>query len=139
MATAILLAASTGRPDAKKPWSVLLVDDTEDLRFIMRRLLQASPKFRVEAEAENGQAAIEVASRVQPDLVLLDLLMPVMDGWEALPRIRAKCPRARIVVVSGQDRTMMERRALELGASAYIEKGTPSPEIVRTLMGVMER
>lgn len=116
---------------------MLLVDDTEDLRFLMRRLLTASGKFQVAAEAENGREAIDAARRAQPDLILLDLLMPVMDGWEALPRLREASPAARIVVVSGQDRMQMEPRALAMGAAAYIEKGVPAPDILRTLIDVM--
>ena len=131
--SALLMVA----PSPARRWKVLLVDDTEDLRFIMRRVLHANASFEVAAEAENGAEGVEQARRTQPDVVLLDLLMPVMDGWEALPRIKAAAPKAKIVVVSGQDRNLMERRALEQGAVAYIEKGTPPGEIVRRLARVM--
>lgn len=135
----LLLAAPEEPKAPAKPWSVVIVDDTEDLRFILRRLLSTNGKFHIAGEAENGRQAIEVARATQPDLLLLDLLMPVMDGWEALPRIREVSPRTRIVVVSGQDRTLMEPKALQMGAFAYIEKGVSTAEILRGLLRVMER
>ena len=137
VAMAVLLAAPERSRAHAPPWRVVLVDDTEDLRFILRRLLHAAGSFKVEAEADNGAAAIDVARRVQPDLLLLDLLMPVMDGWQALPEIRRASPETKIVVVSGQDKRVMESRALSLGASAYIEKGMASSDIIATLRRVM--
>ena len=118
--------------------SVVIVDDTEDLRFILRRVLSGSGRFQVAGEATNGQEAIEVAARLQPDVILLDLLMPVMDGWEALPLLRRACPRSRVVVVSGQDRSHAEARAMALGASGYIEKGVSSTEILRALLRIID-
>ena len=89
-------------------------------------------------EATNGQEALEVAARVHPAVILLDLLMPVMDGWEALPLLRRACPESRVVVVSGQDRGHAEARALALGASGYIEKGVSSTEILRSLLSIID-
>lgn len=137
MTMAVLLAAPERSPARSPPWRVVLVDDTEDLRFILRRLLHTAGSFKVEAEADNGATAIDVARRVQPDLLLLDLLMPVMDGWQALPEIRRASPKTKIVVVSGQDKRVMESRALALGAAAYIEKGMASSDIIATLTRVM--
>lgn len=133
-----MMATPHGGGAPSRPMSVVIVDDTEDLRFILRRVLSGSGRFQVAGEATNGQEAIEVAARVQPDLILLDLLMPVMDGWEALPLLRRACPRSRVVVVSGQDRTHAEARAIALGASGYIEKGVSSAEILRALVGIID-
>ena len=75
---------------------VVLVDDTADLRQLLRIAL-GRVGFDVVGEAGDGAAGIEVAREQEPDLVVLDLSMPVMDGLEALPHIRAACPRAAIV------------------------------------------
>ena len=79
---------------------VVLVDDTEDLRQLMRIALKRAG-YDVVGEAGDGAAGIEVARSASPDLVVLDLSMPVMDGLEALPQIRADLPDATIVVMSG--------------------------------------
>jgi CheY-like chemotaxis protein len=133
-----LAAPPSGASSPSRPVSVLIVDDTEDLRFILRRVLSGTGRFHVAGEATNGREALEVAARVQPDVILLDLLMPVMDGWEALPLLRRACPKSRVVVVSGQDRSHAEARALALGASGYIEKGVSSAEIVRALQRIID-
>ena len=79
---------------------VVLVDDTADLRQLMRIALRRAG-WDVVGEAGDGVQGIEVARAQTPDLVVLDLSMPVMDGLEALPQIRASCPDSTIVVMSG--------------------------------------
>ena len=117
---------------------VVLVDDTEDLRQLMRlTLLRAG--WEVVGEAGDGAAGIEVVREQSPDLVLLDLSMPVMDGLEALPHIRAACPRATIVVMSGFGASQMTEPALAQGADGYVEKGTPLREVVDYLAEAIAR
>lgn len=113
--------------------SVVLVDDTPDIRLLLRKGLQRMGPFHVLGEAGDGQQGVEQARRHQPDVVLLDLAMPVMDGLEALPLIRAASPRSKVVVLSGFETGLMSRTAVEKGAVAYIQKGTPMAEIVSTL------
>jgi PAS domain S-box-containing protein len=112
---------------------VMLVDDAADIRLILRRVFTATPGFAVVGEASDGQAAIEMAATLAPDLVILDLAMPVMDGLEALPRIRAQVPRAKIVVLSGFDGSRMREPALLAGADAYIEKGGNLAAVLATI------
>lgn len=102
---------------------VLIADDVIDLRMLMRMALELAGDFEVVAEAGDGAQAITQAEFHQPDLVLLDLSMPVLDGLEALPRIRAVAPDAHVVVLSGFEASKMRDRVLEGGAVAYIEKG----------------
>src|SRR5689334_8239527 len=80
-----------------RPIRVAIVDDTEDLRFLLRHALERGG-MEVVAEAGNGAEGIDVARETQPDVVLLDLAMPVLDGREALPRIRREAPTARIII-----------------------------------------
>ena len=113
---------------------VLLVDDVRDLRTLLRMALEGEGSFEVVAEAENGLEAIEQAALHQPDLVVLDLSMPVLDGLEALPRILQSAPGARVVVLSGFDGSRMRAPALAAGAVAYVEKG----DIVKVVAALRE-
>lgn len=101
---------------------VVIVDDTEDLRELLRHALTRGG-MTVVGEAGDGQTGIEVVRAVQPDVVLLDLSMPVMDGLEALPHMRAFAPNARIIVLSGFEATQMAERAITIGADGYLQKG----------------
>lgn len=105
-----------------EPVRVVLVDDTTDLRELLRFALEQH-EFRVVGEAGDGRTGIEVVRELQPDLVLLDLAMPVMDGFEALPLVRAACPDAVVLVLSGFDAATSGARACTLGAHGYLEKG----------------
>ena len=108
---------------------VVIADDAEDLRFIFGLALDATDDFRVVGTAADGREALEVCGRERPDLVLLDLSMPVMDGLEVLPRLRDALPDTVVVVLSGFDRAHVREQALDLGAAAYVEKGTPQAEV----------
>lgn len=116
---------------------VVLVDDTPDLRDLLSLVLDRSPDFRVVGEAGDGRAGLAVVEREQPDVVLLDLAMPVMSGLEALPRMRAALPEARIVVLSGFGADLVGGRTLADGADAYVEKATPAPQILERLRDVL--
>ena len=107
---------------------VLVVDDTPTLRMLIRLALTGTG-FEVVGEAGDGLAGLEQAKALQPDLVLLDLAMPVMDGLEALPLIRASLPSTRVVIVSGFDRRAMEDQVIAAGADAYLQKGL-SPDAI---------
>lgn len=102
---------------------VLIVDDVADIRMLLRVALANESDLEVVAEAGDGLEAIAQAELHQPDLVILDLSMPILDGLEALPRILAAAPHAKVVVVSGFAKSRMNTAALEAGAVAYIEKG----------------
>jgi PAS domain S-box-containing protein len=102
---------------------VLVVDDAEDIRMLLKIRLSSHGAYEVVGEAADGVAAVAEAARLQPDLVLLDLAMPRMDGLEALPQIRAAVPGVRVIVLSGFDAGPMAATALEAGARRYLEKG----------------
>jgi PAS domain S-box-containing protein len=114
--------------------SVLLVDDVAMIRQLLRSVLESSGSFRVVGEAGDGESAIVAAGELRPDVVMLDLSMPGMDGLEALPLIRAAAPDAIIVVNSGFAAHGAARSALDAGATAYLEKGLPPDQIVARLL-----
>lgn len=126
--------APAGAPTTR--WTVLIADDVRDLRFVVRLALQRSARFDVIAEAENGLEAIELASAHRPDLVLLDLYMPKMDGLDALPQIRAALPDSKIVVFSGMADVFADS-AMAAGASGVIVKGAPTSELIQRLTEIL--
>jgi signal transduction histidine kinase len=105
-----------------KPIRVLIADDTPDIRLLLRSSLGLNDAFEVVAEASDGVESIREAARHRPDVVILDLAMPLMDGLEAIPAIRRRSPASRIVVLSVFPSERMATPVLEAGADAYLEK-----------------
>jgi DNA-binding NarL/FixJ family response regulator len=112
---------------------VLVVDDAANLRELLTVLLDVEDDFEVVGTAADGVQALDRASALEPDIVLLDLAMPVMDGLQALPGLRERLPNARIVIFSGFEHEALAREALAAGADAYIEKGTSVMQLVARL------
>lgn len=112
---------------------VVVVDDDEDQRYILRHRLGQAGITDVH-EAVNGADAVEVVGREQPDLVVLDLAMPVRSGFDVLPDLREVAPSATVVVLSNLSRRRWESTVLERGAVAFVEKRTPSQELVGEIL-----
>ena len=102
---------------------VFLVDDVSELRLLLRIELEEDPEIEVVGEASNGREGVEGVAETQPDLVLLDLSMPTMDGLEAIPLMRERAPGARLVVLSGHEAGRVSLEALGQGATRYLDKG----------------
>jgi len=100
---------------------------------MMRLAFQVYGPHEIVATARNGRQATELAIRHQPDLVVLDLMMPVLNGFEAVPLIREGAPRARIAVLSALDDPDSRRRAEQVGVDLFLVKGTIPREMVRRL------
>jgi DNA-binding NarL/FixJ family response regulator len=111
------------------PIRVLLCDDVEAFRALMRVSLSEDPGIEVVGEACNGEEGVAQVRDLQPDVVLLDLAMPVLDGLEAIPRMRRFAPRARVVAFSGFEAVRMRARVIAEGADAYLEKGVDLSEV----------
>ena len=112
---------------------ILLVDDHELLRAGLRSRLEKEPGIEVVGEAESAEQAVRRARTLQPDLVLLDLLLPRKNGFDAIPEIAAVAPDARVVVVSSQTAASSVRRALSAGAAGYLPKRASDRELVAAI------
>lgn len=115
--------------NGRAPLRVLLVDDVADLRLLLASLFAGHPGVQVVAEAADGREAVALARQYEPDLIVLDLAMPVLDGVSALPLLREAAPRSRIVVLSAIPRER-DPGALALGAAAYVEKTIATDRLV---------
>src|SRR3954469_10530328 len=101
---------------------VFLVDDVKELRLLVRLTLEEDPLIEVVGEASNGREGVAGVAEANPDVVLLDLSMPDMDGLEAIPLMREQAPNARLVVLSGHEAGRVSLEALDQGATRYVNK-----------------
>jgi DNA-binding NarL/FixJ family response regulator len=114
---------------------LLLVDDHKLLRQGLRRAVEDAG-FDVVGEASDGEEAVRLAVELRPELVLMDLTMPVMDGIEATRRLRQSVPEARVVILTMHDEADTIDRALRAGAVAYLLKDCSIDHVAATLQAV---
>jgi DNA-binding NarL/FixJ family response regulator len=114
----------------------LIADDDADHRLLLRLALSRSGRFDVVAEATNGEEAVTVGRRERPDLILLDLSMPRVDGLEALPQLRDDVPEARVIVLSGFAPDQFAPAVLTAGAVGYLEKGMSPQRLVDEILAL---
>jgi len=112
---------------------VLICDDEPSLRTLLTIALDLESDLEVVASAADGLEALELAERFRPDVILLDLVMPKMDGLQALAELRKALPGARVVVLSGLQESLMGETVRDLGAAAFLEKGTDPSTIAATI------
>lgn len=116
------------------PVRVLLVDDSEDMRLLCRIVLDKDPAFEVWGEATNGEEALAAVADGTPDVIVLDVMMPVMDGLTALPVLRERCPWVPIVLMTASASDETRAHALELGAWAVLDKQIGLDELTASLL-----
>ncbi|NNF54357.1 MAG: response regulator transcription factor [Acidimicrobiales bacterium] len=116
---------------------ILLADDHALLRDGLRRSFEAAGDDVV-GEASTGEEAVSLAKALQPDVVLMDLSMPVMDGIEATAQIREQVPKCRVAVLTMHDDIDKTRDAIAAGASAYLSKGTSFVDVRDTVLRVVD-
>jgi DNA-binding NarL/FixJ family response regulator len=106
------------------PYTVVVVEDLHDFRSLWSLMLDRDPRFAVVGQASDGRAGAAAAEQHQPDLVLLDIAMPVLDGLQALPLIREQSPRSKVVMLSSWNPDSPQAaQAMRLGADGYVRKG----------------
>lgn len=116
-----------------KPITVLLVDDHEVVRKGVRAFLEAHAEFEVVGEARSGEEAIQLTEEYIPDVVLMDLIMPGMDGVEATRQVKNTSPRTQIVVLTSYHEDEYVFPALEAGATSYILKDVDLDELAEAI------
>ena len=120
------------------PIRVLVVDDSQDIRDVLRLALERTSDFELVAEAASGETGVASAEAHTPDLVLLDIAMPDMDGLQALPLIRSAVPDAVIVMLTGFSEQDAALAAVEHGAHGFIRKGVTVPELLEQMRESVE-
>ncbi|BDB26961.1 putative transcriptional regulator [Cupriavidus sp. TA19] len=117
--------------------TILIVDDHPPVRIVLKTHLSQVLGITHVLEADNGQAAVEIVRQYAPDVVILDLDIPKINGLEVIPRLMAVHPGVRILVISGQDQNTFAPRARQAGAHGYVSKTQELAEIVRCAESVL--
>ena len=112
---------------------VILVDDTGEVRRVLRERLDFEPDIEVVGEAQNGQEALDLAARLRPDVIIMDVKMPLTDGITATQALKASWPQSRIVILSLYDDPVTRNRAREAGAKAFIAKQDNELELLAAI------
>jgi DNA-binding NarL/FixJ family response regulator len=112
---------------------IMVVDDFKQWRATLRSIVEAVEGFRIVAEAGNAVEAIEKAGRLLPDIVLLDIGLPLLNGLEAAPRIRRASPGSKIIFLTQENDSDVRTAALATGAEGYVLKSKVVSELRRTI------
>jgi DNA-binding NarL/FixJ family response regulator len=113
---------------------VIIVDDQRLFAEALEAILSTDGRIAVVGRAEDGQGALELAREHEPDVVLMDIAMPVMDGIEATRAIRAEVPGTRVIVLTGSAATTDVSRARSAGAAGYVTKDQIGGDLVRAIL-----
>lgn len=116
--------------------TVLLVDDQGLIRQGLKALLELEPDLEIVGEAENGEIAIYLVEKLQPNVVLMDIRMPIMDGVAATKEIQKRFPTTKVLVLTTFDDDQYVKAALQNGAMGYLLKDTPSEELAVAIRAV---
>ena len=119
-------------------FKVLLVDDFEAFRQSVCSMLLRTGKFQVIGQAADGLEAVQKAEELQPDLILLDICLPRLNGIAAVPQIRTVAPESKILFLTGLDLPEMVEEALSTGASGYVVKSEAGIELLEAIELVMQ-
>lgn len=114
----------------RKPITVLVVDDEARIRRFARLLLESDSKVSVVGEADNGRVAADMARQLSPDVILMDISMPEMNGLEAARKILHDCPNTRIIMTTAMGVEPYRRVSMSLGAADFLDKSSLDSELI---------
>jgi DNA-binding NarL/FixJ family response regulator len=120
------------------PTTILIVDDNSGVRNVLTRILQKGREFSVVGEAEDGSEALELARALSPDLILMDLAMPRVNGLEATRKIKIERPGTKVIILTRYDEDAYRQAATQSGADAFLPKGTRLAELLATIRQVVQ-
>lgn len=115
--------------------SVLIADDSEFMRDLLREILEEN--FQIVGEAENGVEAVELYDEHDPDLVMMDIVMPIRDGIEATGKITSEDPNAHVIMCTSMGQEDQMKRAVKAGAQGYITKPFQKPSVLEAINDVV--
>lgn len=117
---------------------VLIADDDPLFMDALEAILGIEAQIEVAGRAQDGEEALRLAGELEPDVVLMDLSMPVVDGFEASQRIRAEAPDTAVVVLTGSSYAEDVEKALQAGVSGYVTKDRIAQDLVRTVLAASD-
>jgi DNA-binding NarL/FixJ family response regulator len=118
------------------PTRILLADDNQSFRGTLKAILALQPDLEIVGEATTGHEAIRQVSELNPDVLVLDIRLPDIDGLEVLRQLRQAGDKTRVVILSLWDNVEYRRTAIERGASAYVVKGAAFTQLLPVIRGV---
>lgn len=121
-----------------KPITVLVAEDHEIVRQGLCGLLELNGQFQITGEARNGREAVELAQTLRPDIILMDVTMPVLNGLEATREILATWPAARILILSAHNEPEYEKRAAQAGAVGFLQKQSTLENLTKAIAAVAQ-
>jgi two-component system, NarL family, nitrate/nitrite response regulator NarL len=119
-----------------QPIRVVIADDHSLFAEALEAILAVDGRVEVVGRAGNGAKAVELVERLEPDVVLMDISMPVVDGFEATRRIRERVPRASVLILTGSNSRYDVARSREVGAAGYVTKDRIAAELVQAILDV---
>ena len=116
---------------------ILLADDHDGIRKVVRSVLESHPRFEIIGEAIDGRQAVEEAVKLKPDVVVLNVSMPVLNGFEAARAITAKLPESAIVILSSSADERFIEEAKKIGAKGYVAKTKVGDALIKAIEGAI--
>lgn len=115
---------------------IFLVEDHETIRDGLKLLLNSQSDMEVVGEADNGRAAVHLAEQFLPDVVVMDISMPEVNGFQATKKLKERCPQAKVLILTRHTEPVYLQELLQAGASGYVLKQSKSEELIRAILAV---
>ena len=126
------------KPDTERVIKVAIADDHALFRAGVKTALSAKKDVELIAEADNGMQLLNLLRHIEPDIILLDIQMPIMDGIQTLPQIRKLRPEAKVIILSMHNDHSMISKLMEIGANSYLTKNSDSETIYQAIKTCFE-